>query len=71
MPPLQENRVLVQRQRLELEVVKERRGQPDSVADQTVFSRSLLSQEVEKRRQVGAVGTQETVVVQIAGSLDR
>ena len=28
MPPLQENRVLVQRQRLELEVVKERRGQP-------------------------------------------
>ena len=42
MPPLQENRVLVQRQRLELEVVKERRGQPDSVADQTIFSRSLL-----------------------------
>ena len=63
MLPFQANRALVQRQRLEPEVVEERRGKAYSSPDQVVRTFVLVKQEMQECGKVGAVVTQETIVV--------
>lgn len=69
--PLETDLVLVQRLRAEAEFVEERGDEPHGSTDQVIRVLVLARQEVEKRSEVGAVVTQETVVVHIARLLDR
>lgn len=68
--PLQLNLVGAQPRRAENEIVEERRSQADRLNDLPVMRRMALPQPVEERGEVGGVGSQCLVVVDVARLLN-